>query len=89
MSVDRYEKSGNKVNDKKEMNEIYKPYKKDVCVHTLATFVITQIPGGRVPAGRHQSRIVTTIGGRGAVIPFTCGPIVFGGQQRCQDFFKS
>ena len=37
-----YEKSSNKVNDKKDMNEIHKPYKKGICVHTPATFLIVE-----------------------------------------------
>jgi hypothetical protein len=48
MSVYGYEKSSNKVNDKKQMNEIYKPYQKGVCVHTPATFFITQTVVGGV-----------------------------------------
>jgi hypothetical protein len=36
MSLYGYEKSRNKVNDKQEMNGIYKPYKKGICVHTPA-----------------------------------------------------
>ncbi len=40
VSVYGYEKSGNKVNDKKEMNEIYKPCEKGVCVHTPVSFFI-------------------------------------------------
>ncbi len=42
MCVYGYEKSSNKVNDKKDMNEIHKPYKKGICVHTLATFLIVE-----------------------------------------------
>jgi hypothetical protein len=37
MSVYGYEKSSNKKNDKKEMNELDKPYEDGIRVHTPAT----------------------------------------------------
>ena len=42
MSVYGDDKSSNKKNDKKEMNELDKPYEDGIRVHTPATFFITQ-----------------------------------------------
>ncbi len=50
MSVYGYEKSSNEVNDEKDMNEIYKPYKKGVCVHTPATLFNFKCLGVRATA---------------------------------------
>jgi hypothetical protein len=53
------------------MNELDKPYEDGIRVHAPATFFITQAPGGRVPAGRPGSRIVTS-SRKGGQIPFSC-----------------
>jgi hypothetical protein len=79
MSVYGDEKSTNKKNDKKDMNELDKPYENGIRVHTPATPFMPETPA----AGRPQSRIVTSSR------LLSSGPIVLSGQQRCQGFFKS